>query len=353
MIVSTLIVVTVLGGFNLSQGEAPGETEIWNSPFENEEDRVYDNSVNDVWPAGDTALSVAEDIAERCNLTPIEFVNETTSENDTQARQFYKVLKMKSVGVSTNSSEWMGMLIDENDHVMEIVFSRWCENRAAWQEFDINYAEEKGMEFQVEFLEKLGFHVEKLGDMNYTHYIESRVDNSEYEGFHDFETAFAASLTQVYDGRKIENSGIYTTFIDSRINTIRIYPWYNITVEPYLTEYGAKHFALESWGPSYTNISVSGFAVVENKLMYHVLVTNRERVIVNETTGAYFNSIETQHYFVDVQSGQVTVGKFSATDGGTITPGEDNSSLLPVAMVPQLLMVMVLVAALSRFWRKT
>ena len=166
-------------------------------------------------------------------------------------------------------------------------------------------------------------------------------------------TYINVKIYQTYNGENV-----VTSYIESRrslndegdtvkdIRGIYIGPWYNITVEPYLTEYGAKHFASLEFGCSPDKATVEGFAVIDNKLTYHVLVAITKKVIVDESSGKYYMSTIGQNYFVDVQSGEVIEGEGYASGGDMFTP-DDDSSFLPAFSTPALIIVAVAVTVVG------
>ncbi len=153
---------------------------------------------------------------------------------------------------------------------------------------------------------------------------------------------FNGAYVEIYldhKGMKVSNCYFRTGFyLDSgQLASIVLTSIYNITVEPYLTEYGAKHFALQKWNNSYTSATVEGFVIVQNKLMYHVWVSNCVNETIETDSGTYRSeSINVQKYYVDVQNGNVTEGVGYAT-GGDRVKIDDDSSFLPAFTTPLLI----------------
>ncbi len=326
----------------VSSSHGATEEEIWLVP---EEERVYDNHINSsnlLFPYTTNITRFAIDLGNisgnREILEYIEFMSDDLGEvehalsNNMESEHLHYRYKYTDNGFLEVAFDHAGNIIQ-----MQVSLS----NRTNISTDD--FADEVKLE-----LEQIGLPLD--GSENVSVEIYTRHNGGE---------AIRLRVYQTYKGRNVYSSSIETgTALNeegnmaSGIGSLYVGAWYNITVEPYLTEYGAKCFALpEGWGPD-TNISLDDFAVVQNKLMYHVVVVYEERVFVNESSGAYYDSTQIQHYFVDVQDGNVTMGRFLATNGDTTTPDDDDSSFLPAFTTPFIIAAAAAVVSMNKRHRE-
>ena len=327
----------------LEAEEKNDEHQIWDIP---ENERVYDNHLNSsslLFPSTTNSTDMANDLGMKFGDKEITEFNSFEASYDLGYLEgLLGEEKNEHYQYYYTDDGFLEIAMDSEGVPIEIQFALTEKENISTEQFADEVkqiVETIGVPFDGSETEAQRFYMRDYGDQVF-----------------DF---MEIQIWQTYKEKRVVSSRIEArSTLNSEkdkivvLRSIYIGPWYNITVEPYLTEYGAEHFALEAWGGSYTSVSVNGFVVVNNTLMYYVGVVNQEKVTVDEEKGSYYESIQSQSLFVDVQNGNVTVGKFIATDSGTITPNEENGSFLPFATAPQLLIVVMLVALLST-WKNT
>ena len=329
-----LLVVFISSLVWLPSSYGASEEEIWQTT---EEEQIYDNNVSDLtFPTTNNTTKMAESVGENFGLLPLKPGKDI---RDQQSSTKYKYIFSDESTVEIEIKKEAKNL-DEPPSLLVSGFPSIVLNLHFSDSMIYGNTEPEKINITENLIEEVGI-PRSLTSENISYW-----EREEFNGAY-------VKIYLDYMGMKVTNCYFHAGFyLDSgQLASFAVTSIYNISVEPYLTEYGAKHFALQKWqqydeNKSYTSVSVEGFTIVQNKLMYHVWVSNCVNETIETNSGTYRSeSVDVQKYYVDVQNGNVTLGEGYGTTGDRTKIDDD--SFLPFATAPQLLIVVVLAVVLS------